>query len=261
MTDPVAVQHTNVDFEAPPITEVVLGRTFLPRPDFLVPHFGSFWEKWRAQFPKVEHAQPIFSAAPFSEEGFILPRVWLISEDSTRLMQLQQDRFHFNWRQTDKQEQYVRFPVILKECMHAWSSFDEFVKQATGHGLSPTIGELTYINFLPAEEGVSATALMQEAMRDFKFAEGQRRLPMPSAVNLQTTYVVPELRGTFRVSAVSAKRKKPESDGLRLELTISGKCGGDDNFERWAQQAHDFLVAGFVDLTTPEMRAKWKQRG
>ena len=109
-----------ITFDDPPINEVALGRIFLPRPDFLLPYYGEFWSLVRNQFPEVSHAPPIIAAEQqqqqeaSADDAYIFPRVWLLSEDSTRVVQIQRDRFYFNWRQGPERTEYIRFPPFSR---------------------------------------------------------------------------------------------------------------------------------------------------
>ena len=108
-----------IDFEKPPINEVVIGKVYETRTDLTIPYFGRFWDLVKDEFPTCEHAIPIVdqpAANMLAALGSLLPRVWFIGQDATRLIQLQQDRFYYDWRQTPGQsENYVRFDSIYKQ--------------------------------------------------------------------------------------------------------------------------------------------------
>ena len=171
--------QAGITFDDPPVNEVVLGRTFLPRPDFLIPYYGSFWERVKSRFPRAEHAAPIFDAATGSADPFFIPRVWFVSEDSTTLVQLQNDRFHFNWRQTEQRNDYVRFPTIQRECLDIWAAFEEFVVKMTSQPLQTQNAELTYINIITVEGAADAVSVFEAAFKDYKCEHKDRFLPRP----------------------------------------------------------------------------------
>lgn len=255
------VVNSRISFDDPPIKEVALGRTFLPREDFLIPYYGAFWAQLRDRFPKAEHADPIVD--PSSEifnNGMFLPRVWLISEDSTRLVQLQQNRFHYNWRQTDEKKTYIRYPAIQRECLDIWQRFEKFVLETTGQPLQPLNAELTYTNFIEVAGVSSAFEIAEETLRDASWASQNRFLSAPKAFTHNYTFDLPDKNGTLQVTAVAAKRKDSKSEALKLELTVKGKCQNDKSFEDWSSEAHDFLVQAFKDLTKPSMHQQWKLR-
>jgi uncharacterized protein (TIGR04255 family) len=250
-----------ITFDDPPLNEVALGRIFLPRPDFLVPHFGAFWDQVRGQFPRVAHAAPIIGLNEhFGDDGaVILPRVWLLSGDSTTLVQLQQNRFHYNWRQTPERKTYVRFPAIRDECVRLWKMFEEFVLQMTGQPLQPMSAELTYINFVGIPDVNSAFEIAEKTLQDSVWSHHSRFLPAPTGFTHNYSFDIPSGIGVLQVSTATAQRKDG-ANVLKLELTVRGKHSEGVSFEQWSIEAHDFLVAAFKDLTKPEMHAAWKLR-
>lgn len=95
-----------VPFKAPPVNEVIVGKAFDRCDALLLPFFGRFWDLVQGDFPKVQHAplltdEGVSNVAVDPASQLPLPRVWFVSEDEHRLLQLQPDRFFFNWRQQD----------------------------------------------------------------------------------------------------------------------------------------------------------------
>lgn len=247
-----------ISFDDPPIKEVALGRTFLPREDFLIPYYGMFWAQLRDRFPKAEHAPPILEPADVLNESAFLPRVWFTAKDLATLVQLQQNRFHYNWRQTDEKRVYVRFPAIQSACIELWGTFDKFVLEVTGQALQPLNAELTYTNIIDVAGAVSASEIAEEVLLDSCWGSRPRFLSAPKAFAHNYTFALPDDRGTLQVGVVAVKRKDHKSEALKLELTVKGKCSNDDSFEEWSNAAHDFLVRAFKDLTKPSMHQRWK---
>lgn len=250
-----------ISFDAPPLTEVSVGRTFSPRPDFLIPHFGKFWKQLAEEFPKVEHATPIVtpSEATSTEflEGLILPRVWFVTADSTRLLQLQQNRFHYNWRQTPEISHYIRFPAIQSKALELWEAFSQFIESETGQPLVALTNELTYTNHIlgEAQEGPFDVAL--RCLRDVMWTEGPRGLPAPTQLTQSYIFAGPEDLGKLTVAVANGRRISDNLNLVKLDLTVQGKALKDVGFAEWSQRAHDFLVGAFKDLTRPAMHTKW----
>lgn len=253
---------SKITFDEPPVQEVALGRTFLQRPDFLVPYFGLFWERVREQFPTAEHAAPIVNPNIPPSELSMLPRVWLVAADSTTLLQLQQDRFHFNWRRTDNSDgPYVRFPVIQRQCIQLWNKFNEFVVEMTDQPLQPLDAELTYVNHIALPDVTDAFEIAARTLRDATWAGADRFLARPKGYLHQYTFdALPDGIGVLKVQAGSARRRDDGSDLLKLQLTVSGKCSDGASFEQWSTGARDFLVRAFKDLTTEAMHSHWRLR-
>lgn len=254
------IGNKRISFDDPPIKEVALGRTFLPREDFLIPYYGAFWAELREKFPKAEHAAPIMDNLDVLSEASFLPRVWLISDDSNTLVQLQQNRYHYNWRQTELSKSYPRFPAIQRGCLDIWSKFELFVLQMTGQPLQPLNAELTYTNFIEIPGSSSAFDIAEQTLRDSTWATQNRFLGSPKAFAHNYTFNLPNSKSTLHVAAVAARRKDGTSEVLKFELTVKGKCSSDESFESWSTEAHDFLVQAFKDLTKPAMHKHWRLR-
>ncbi len=82
-------------YKSPPVDEVVCGYRFEPLSQLKVVHIGLLWEKFRNDFPNVQHAAPISTdGSIFVDEttGIPLPRVWFISKADNELIQFQPDR-------------------------------------------------------------------------------------------------------------------------------------------------------------------------
>lgn len=252
-----------ITFDEPPLNEVALGRVFLPRPDFLVPYFGAFWELVKGEFPKVGHAPPIFeqsAESPLEVLDLPLPRVWLMSDDLTRLIQLQQNRFHYNWRRATEDIRYPRFPAVQSDCIRLWERFEQFVSELTGQPLQLKYSELTYVNLIDMEPSESPFAAAERVLLDSAWTDTSRFLPRPSGFSHSYSFDVPDGLGALNVSTVSVS-KRDGGKALKLELTVRSGQQESMSFEEWSSKAHDFLVAAFKDLTAPRMHEVWKFRG
>jgi uncharacterized protein (TIGR04255 family) len=253
-----------VTFDAPPLNEVSLGRVFLPRPDLLVPHYGAFWERVRADFPNLAHAPLIAEAGEqllFDERGLI-PRLWFISRDSSRLIQLQQNRFHYNWRRTPESSEYIRFPAIQEMALKLWELFGAFVRDETRTELVPVSNELTYSNVVEAVDGQSAVSLADAVLRDSMWHKHQRYLDAPVQFNQTCAFTIPGDVGELTVQAVTGSFNTNGRPLLKIDLTARSKKPqvAEASFQKWSDDAHDFLVAAFKDITAPAMHAEWQLR-
>lgn len=250
-----------ITFDAPPMAEVSLGCIFLPRPDFLVPHFGAFWERIRHEFPDIAHAAPIVNIEDGArvDDIFLLPRIWYVSGDKARLVQLQQNRFHFNWRKTDDEATYVRFPAVQAEAIRLWDSFGRYVREATGSEVEPLAHELTYTNIVTAP-GKTPFELADETLRDAAWCQGDRFLAPPKALSHSYTFDVPDGIGDLTVSIVTGRRADDGRGVLKLDLSVRGRSSPQRRLGLWSQQAHDHLIQAFKDLTTPAMHQQWRLR-
>src|SRR5450759_2459077 len=105
-------------FENPPITEVVCGVAFETLRSLLAPHLGLLWEKYRPEFSRCQEAVPL-AVQIENPEGTVaeaeimdvppLPRVQLRNAKGDGMIQVQRERFHYNWQKVSPDEKYPRF--------------------------------------------------------------------------------------------------------------------------------------------------------
>lgn len=253
-----------ISFSAPPINEVIVGKTFEPLARFLVPHYGRFWDLIQDEFPGCEHAMPLIDpgAEPLFDRanGSMLPRVWFVSGDKTRLLQLQGDRFHCNWRQTDGAQAYARFETIFAAYQKYAELFRTFLLGQINAELATRRCELTYVNVFPKGRGWDNWGDLSGIFK---------KLRLPAAItggiirggNIQLQYEMPEHAGKIAISVVSAKMTDGE-DVIRMDLTASSSTPKPEAaWENvWFEKAHDAIVESFCDLTTDEaQQSLWKR--
>src|SRR5690348_4363351 len=119
-------QSARPEYERPPITEVILGVGFEPLHALFAPHLGLLWEKYRADFPKVEEKPLLNGPGDKLEFGEVPPlsRVWFSEESGNRLIQVQRDRFLQNWREISSGDKYPRYEQIRESVK---GRLDEFL--------------------------------------------------------------------------------------------------------------------------------------
>jgi uncharacterized protein (TIGR04255 family) len=244
-----------ITFAKPPINEVVLGLSFLPRLDLLMPHFGQFWSEFRDQYPKVAHAPPLVSAGSIllqDSSGAWLPRVWYINADDSSLVQLQQDRLHVNWRRTDADAPYPRFPAIRDEFYRVWALFQNFLRRETGSVPQPTRMELQYTNVIPQGEGWQTPADLGDVLRDFKWQSGGRYLPNPRRFAGNFEFELED--GSSLVAKIAmGLRVADQKEVVSLELVVSAAIVEGFDMPAWVERSHEAIVRAFKDLTSEKM--------
>src|SRR5262245_50725017 len=106
-------------FSKPPLIDVICGVQFAPLDPLMVPHFGLLWaEKYRPDYPITREADPLAPVIerfgePVQEPTQLmdlpLPRVWFLQEKENALVQVQRDRFLYNWKKMGEGDQYPRY--------------------------------------------------------------------------------------------------------------------------------------------------------
>ena len=141
----------------PPIVEVVCGFFFSPLTDLDPMAIGKYWsehkQKGNPPFPKKKIMNPVADrpSLTFSDEPGPL-RCWLLSESEDYLVQIQPDRFYFNWRK--REGDYPHFNTrdgkegVLERGLREFDEFSKFCCASLGGTPKAFRLELTKIDLL-----------------------------------------------------------------------------------------------------------------
>jgi len=251
-------------YKKPPINEVVCGFRYKPLGEFKIPHIGLLWEKFRNDYPGLEHAIPIATDANIlvdASTGAPIPRVWFISSEGSQLVQFQADRYYFNWRQ--RGDVYPRYSTIIRKFERAKTVLDEFVEELHLGAIEPIEYELTYINQIPKGQGWETADDLPKVFTDFNWERRDGRfLSNPTNTSWRTRFALPEDKGWLTGKLSQGKRKDDEVPVLVFELAAKGIDADKSltTMRTWFDLAHEWIVRGFADLTTDEIqRTTWER--
>jgi len=246
-----------VKFSNPPLTEVVCGIVF-DASEFSSVHFGVYWSKIRQRFPLLPKDQP-----PIAPGGQInlsifppLRRVWFESENKQELVQIQSDRFYYNWRKQDEGDNYPRFKRnIYPRFTNEWNEFYQWWTEEVNLVLLPVQYELTYINQIDKNFGWSSPADNQKIFT-FEGRDWNGFLGSPESHVFALQFSLPDNLGTLSVSGKQALSSVNEDPVMLLELTARS-LDADLELDEWFGIAHERIVTGFVDLTKSSIHKEW----
>ncbi|MCY3019191.1 MAG: TIGR04255 family protein [Planctomycetota bacterium] len=252
-------------FGKPPVTEVACGVQFNPATPFRTVDFGLFWEHIRKEYPDTSDQPPL---PEIPEPGLAVPqarfemfrepplrRVWMISQDKARLIQLQDNRFHYNWRRVNESDPYPRFEAVSAGFLKEWLTFETWAKSARIGQVRPLRYELTYVNLVTASNGLKRPGSNYEFLRFFTPISG-RLLKDPELMNGELLFRLPGEKGTLSVNVKQGIKKADNSPVLNIELTARGNAQ-DVSLADWLKVAHEWIVVGFVDITTENAHKEW----
>jgi uncharacterized protein (TIGR04255 family) len=255
------------DYENPPVDEVVCGVLFEPLKTFLLPHFGLLWEKkFRQEYPGLREMAPLipivesFEEAPSQQKVEVaelpLPRVWFMHDDG-RIIQVQRDRFLHNWRKLQPTDEYPRYEKVFKMFQSHFASFQDFLNDIGVGPVAPCQYEMTYVNIIPQGQGWETDDDIGKVFRDFCWRrEKQRFLPHPDSIDWQSSFPLPNQAGRLRMHIQSGIRRTDNRRVFRFELTARGigSNTAPEKMQEWFDLAHEWIVRGFADLTTPQIQ-------
>ena len=252
-------------FKNPPVIEVVCGVYFDPIKSFKVHHLGLFWQKVKDEFPECEHAVRLGidpENGPL-DLGSYVPRAWFINEEQNRLIQLQDDIFFFNWRKMKEDEPYPRYSTIIEKFKVNLEVLQKFLKEENLGLVNPKACELTYINHIPKGAGWESLRDINGVFRDIAWNSVSKRfLPDPRHISGQIIFPLPDDNGSLTLRLEHGKRKQDDLPVLILHNCARG-LGQNKSMEdmwKWFEIAHEWIVRGFADLTTPTIQKEVWQR-
>lgn len=267
------------DFEDPPVVEVALSVQFDHLNDFRVQHVGQLSECYTKDFPKVSEQPPISPAYElFDNDGYISPvfrmelsdysplsRIWFVNDSDTRLIQIQRDRFVYNWRRASIDEAYPHYPDVRKSFEQQFLVFQKFLIDHKLTDLIPNQCEVTYVNLIEASEDMPSRTEANKLLTVFHSDYSDDYLSEPEDVRLALRYRIHDIEGNpvGRLHILLDPTYYPNRQTLLYRLTIvaRGKPLGEgiEGVLGFFDLGRDSIVRGFTSITTKMMHKKWRR--
>jgi uncharacterized protein (TIGR04255 family) len=265
--------HTIHDFIEPPVIETVLSVQFVPIEGFTLAHVGLYWETIREEFERFEtrpplgHVKETFSNNPrdigfsFSATNEIPFRAWFLDKQGNQIIQVQKDRFIHNWQKISGTEVYPRYENVSGKFQVEWERFNAFLAK---EGLArPEINqcEVTYVNHIEYEKGWKGYGELSKVISLWSGKPSGDFLRSPENINLNVTYRIPDNLGRLHVGMQPVLRARDAKEILQLNLTarVVPTTTSPDEVHKWLDLGRVWVVEGFNDITTPEIRKAWGQ--
>jgi uncharacterized protein (TIGR04255 family) len=251
-------------YKSPPVTEVVCGIRYDPPQNFTLPHIGLLWNKFRGDYPEVQHAAPLVSVHGEllldKVTGAPLPRIWFINRQGNQLIQFQPDRIYFNWRQ--REDTYPRYEYVILKFEEVLETLQAFFEEFQLGEFTPVECELTYINHIPKKAEHELGEELERIFKDFLWNQPPRFLPNPVDISWNLKFALPEKRGGLTATIKRAKLIEGNVPIFVLDFTARGIGISKDRagIRDWFDTAHEWIVWGFADLTTDTIqKEEWER--
>jgi uncharacterized protein (TIGR04255 family) len=262
-------------YKKPPLIEVAWSVQFADLSWMTASHVGLFWQRIRDDFPTCEEQAPL----PKQEEpdSLLAParssirfsmrpplaRQWFVSADKDELVQLQQDRFCFNWRKVRATDPYPRYAHLRDQFAKYWRQFGEFLKEEGDTTASIELLEMTYLNHILQGEGWAAPGDIGKVFPSISFKEESKFLRAPGTLACMLVYDLSGSQGRLHVSCQHAMLQEPPGrEAFVLDLTARGKPKqtGEEGLLDWFANAHEWIVRSFADLTDAKVQSEFWER-
>jgi len=191
-------------------------------------------------------------------------RLWLQSEDQSRLIQLQTDWMACNWQKAGGAGEYPRYGVIEEFFLSAWGKVADFAAEQTGVVPTPLQCELSYINQILPGELWDRPGQLSRVLTLAGDPNGF--LPEAEDGQLAFRYRIPHGGrdvGRMYVQAVPAVRPADMTPVIQLNLTARGTplVEGREGMVAFFRLAHEWIVRGFAAVTTEAAQERmWERR-
>lgn len=253
-----------VDFNSPPVTEVVFGFILEKPTRLLTSHFGAFWSEIRDKFPGTQDQLPLVNIGETVDASQPLSRVWFVSAEGSRLVQLQHDRFFYNWRRLDGDSSpYPEYENLFQEFIGMAERLQAFLRnEGLSEELRASQFELSYINTLMRPAEWEQSRAIGDLLVDHNWADRPGRfLSPPKDFSWGSAFDLPGDQGQLVVDGRSGwKADNPLDRILQLTLTTKSSPLTKSNTipfcEDWFRVAHEHIVKGFVDITDSDVQKK-----
>lgn len=262
------------EFEDPPVSEVAISVQFSALANWRGPYGGVFWGLIRSDYPKTQAATPLpYQVENLEELNFQktltvqfgdqdLQRIWFLSEDETRLIQIQKDRFVVNWRRVLGNEVYPRYEIELRpRFIKEWGRFRKFVSDNNLGQINDIQADVTYVNDFVQGKGWD---VFQDALTFF--SNWQKKgsigfLPDLETLSMAGSYLMSPGVGRLYFMAQHVLRQTDNKQAVQLRLVAKGSpaSDSDEDILKWVDLAREWIVQGFTDLTSKSAHRLWKR--
>jgi uncharacterized protein (TIGR04255 family) len=249
---------------------------FQPLGNLRAVHIGLLWLfLGRNNFPTTEEQPPV--STPFERIGLprpallpriqllnmpLLPRYLFINPSGNEILQVQSDRFAFNWRKRGDDDVYPRYEYVRSRFEYYVKLFEEFLSQENIGTLKATQAEIAYVNQV---ESIRPSGQLKQVISVFSGDFSDDFLSSPEETHCSLRFPIktdqdsitgrlyvemhPNVLGSNEkpIAMTLVARGKPESDDVRGTMSFF------DLGRKW-------IVSGFASITSTEMHKKWGRR-
>lgn len=260
-------QKSLPEFERPPVVEVVCGVLFERLDTLLTPHVGQLWDLYKPEYPICQEAPPLPPVVEDPTGGLVatvgvstslpLPRSWFVSGDQTAVIQVQRDRFLYNWRRIRPEDPYPRYGKVVEGFKQAIRKFRGFIAAERMGELRPRQYEMSYVNHFPRGEGWTGFDDVSALMPGLSWPPQESGLlERPSSFLLNATLPLKTGTGNLYATVQNATAMGSGLPVIILDLTVRGRAAvsEEDAMWQWFSCAHDAIVRTFVELTDEDVQ-------
>lgn len=264
------------EFGNPPVSEVAVSIHFSPLKNWRAAYAGVFWSEITNDYPQAQSLAPLmYPAEKFEELTFQSPQVtfqpqdpemlrfWFLSQDGTKLIQIQRDRFIVNWRKVVGNEIYPRYDAEIRpRFLRELTRFRKFISDHVLGEIDGVQCEITYVNdFIRGVDWNTfpeALALLANVNCQAAF----HFLPAPETIGFQGFFSMSPLNGRLHFTGQHVIRQIDKKQAVQLKLFARGnpESNADADIIKWIDAGREWVVRGFTDLTSESAHKLWDRK-
>lgn len=267
------MEHIRPNFERPPLVEQAISAIFDPIERFSIVDYGLFWSEIKNEFPEISSSEPTVEqtelfgevAQPDRTLRFLdsppMPRAMFRDVQGGELVQLQADRFGFNWTQVNGQH-YPHFEPVMARFESLFAAFAAYVERRQIGKIAIRQCELTNLNIIPVREfGVGYEDITQ-ALNVDPLDLGIGFLKAETFSRTRQHRIVAdngEPIGRLHTEINPVISTQDGSKAFRLELTARSRpgLGSIEAMKEFFPIARDAINGAFCATVTQRMRHHW----
>lgn len=261
-----ATERQIITFENPPIDEIVCDIVFDPIVKLGTEHIGSLWERFKPDFHRIEDQSimpPLFS---LSEEYLNsrqippLPRIWFVHQNENEVIQMQYDRFIYNWRKRRRDDVYPGYAAVIGNFRKYLTHFEEFLTMEKLGGIVLKQYELVYTDLIFKSEGWETAADLEKVFSNFFSLKDQKVLSADIRnFHWLMEFGLPKDFGQLQLSIHLGQRLSDKREVIKIEFkAISNQPY--QPISDWFNVAHKTIFDIFINLVSEEIQDQYWRR-
>ena len=244
-------------YKHPPLNEMYISIHFQADPPVGSLDLQQFFQEVKADFKDKQYIFPIIERVGSIDKIPTEPeKVWLHSEDNTKLLQFGKDRMVYNWREGETQSViYPKYENIKLDFFKYWDILSSYIRKYTDRKLNIKMCELYYSNVLY----IGTDHFLKNDMDLYKvlnflspYPEGYKSI-IPH-VNLQ----IPIDQDTLFLRLEKIKDNKNNNEAFLLVFSMRTDKKIDDIDKGWYDSANKNIRQFFEKITTENIKKFWK---
>jgi uncharacterized protein (TIGR04255 family) len=185
-------------------------------------------------------------------------RINIKHKNKDRMIQIQSNRFHLNWRQIGSF--YPSYKTLVAQFWDMFERFEQFCREVGLGRILPNQWELTYIDAFPQGE-------YWQTPKDWgEFLPGLfSRLGIPDDLELEHRgaewgYQIPPKRGRLHIAASLGRKLDAKQLALLLHMTARGPCQSRETAQAGLDLGHEVAVRTFLAVTSETAKMRWEEQ-